>query len=64
MSKRMDSVYATAIGIVLAVVVVFIVLIAVRFVFGGPEDSWICSGGVWSAHGNPSAPKPTTPCFP
>ena len=30
--------------------------------FSGPEDSWICSDGQWTAHGNPSAPRPTTAC--
>jgi len=36
--------------------------LVVRFVIGGPEDSWICDHGQWVKHGNPSAEKPTTEC--
>jgi hypothetical protein len=54
--------YATVIKISLIVVIVFGVIVAARFLFGGPEDTWICSGGAWVMHGKPAAPKPTTPC--
>jgi hypothetical protein len=37
-------------------------LLAVRFLFGGDEDSWICSGGQWVKHGNPRSPVPTKIC--
>lgn len=37
-------------------------LLVFRFVFGGPEDSWICDKGVWIMHGKPSYPKPSGPC--
>lgn len=62
MSKRTDSLYATVIGIALAVIVAFAVLVVVRFAFGGPEDNWICVGGQWVKHGNPSAAHPSFPC--
>lgn len=62
MSKQTDSMYATLVGIVLAIIVASIILVVVRFVFGGAEDSWICSGGQWVMHGQPIASKPTTPC--
>lgn len=44
-------------------VIVFAGLIF-RFVVGGDEDTWICDEqkGEWVKHGNPSAPKPGTPC--
>lgn len=28
----------------------------------GAEDTWICSGGSWVKHGNPTATMPTSPC--
>lgn len=37
-------------------------LFVARFLFGGSEDSWICSGGQWVKHGKPSAPMPQTGC--
>ncbi len=36
-------------------------MLALR-VFSGPEDTWICQNGQWTAHGKPAAPKPTTGC--
>ena len=56
------GIYATVIKISLIVVIVFAVVVAVRFLFGGPEDTWICSHGAWVMHGKPVAAKPTTPC--
>lgn len=38
------------------------VLLTIRFLFGGLEDTWICDGGQWVKHGNPSASIPTEPC--
>lgn len=34
----------------------------VRFVLGGPEDTWICYNGEWVKHGNPTMPTPTEAC--
>jgi hypothetical protein len=62
MSKQTDSMYATMVGIVLAIIVSSVIIIVVRFVFGGPEDTWICSKGEWIMHGQPIAPKPTASC--
>lgn len=41
-----------------------VLLLAIRFVFGGPEDTWICADGQWVRHGYPSAPQPETGCGP
>jgi len=38
-------------------------IIAARFIFGGPEDTWICEKGQWIMHGKPSVQKPVTPCI-
>lgn len=35
-------------------------IFTVRFLSG--EDDWICQNNQWVKHGNPSAPKPNTPC--
>jgi len=34
----------------------------VRFLFGGPEDTWICQNNQWVKHGNPDFPKPLRRC--
>jgi hypothetical protein len=36
-------------------------VVGLRF-FAGDEDTWLCRDGQWVKHGNPSSPKPTTPC--
>jgi len=38
------------------------VLMVLRFVIGGSEDSWICVDGEWIKHGVPYASKPQAPC--
>lgn len=43
-------------------VLLFLGFLFLRFVLGGPEDSWICRQGEWVKHGNPSAPRPTSAC--
>lgn len=55
--------YATVVRISVIVIVIFAVIFAVRFIIGGPEDTWICSGGEWVKHGMPVAPKPSMPCI-
>ncbi len=49
---------------VLAVVVFMLLLLFfLRFVVGGPEDSWICDqNGQWVKHGHPAYPKPQVRC--
>ena len=37
-------------------------LLTARFLFGGNEDTWICSNDSWVKHGNPSASMPLTGC--
>jgi len=36
--------------------------LVVRFIFGGPEDSWICVNDQWVKHGNPRNPAPQSGC--
>lgn len=48
--------------VIIAVLIIIGVLFFLRFVIGGPEDSWICKDGNWIKHGRPSYPKPITPC--
>lgn len=43
--------------------VIIIAVFAVRFIFGGNEDAWICEEGLWVKHGNPAGAKPTKPCL-
>ena len=43
-------------------IAVVVLVLAVRFFWGGPEDNWICVNGVWTKHGNPRVPAPTTIC--
>jgi hypothetical protein len=47
-------------GIIL--IAVAAIIFSVRFIWGGPEDNWICQNGAWVKHGNPSSPAPTTFC--
>lgn len=44
----------------LALVLVALSVAALRF--STPEDTWLCSKGVWVEHGHPSSPKPTQEC--
>ncbi|MDD5032260.1 MAG: GerMN domain-containing protein [Patescibacteria group bacterium] len=44
------------------IILVLAIIFSLRFIIGGPEDDWICSGGEWVKHGEPSAPKPAGPC--
>jgi len=54
---------AKKIFIIMMVIVAILALwLFIRFVIGGPEDTWICVDGQWVKHGVPSAPMPTEPC--
>jgi len=44
------------------IIIIIVIALGIRFLFGGDEDTWICKNGEWVEHGNPSAPKPTEPC--
>ena len=48
--------------IFLLILIIIFVALAIRFLFGGSEDDWICVDGEWVKHGVPSAPKPTELC--
>lgn len=50
--------YAGGIAIVIAIGAVLFL----RFVVGGPEDTWLCENGNWVQHGNPSQPAPVIGC--
>ena len=48
-------------------IIIIIFLLAVFLLAGlmwlrGDEDAWLCVGGQWVRHGNPSVSQPTTPC--
>jgi hypothetical protein len=51
---------------ILIILIILVVLAGVwlvlRFIIGGPEDTWICVEGEWIKHGAPSAPMPTETC--
>jgi hypothetical protein len=47
------------------IIVVFIGLsglFVARFLFGGDEDTWICSNNQWVRHGHPTGSKPLSGC--
>lgn len=47
----------------LILIIILAVLTAILFIrLWTPEDDWICQGGQWVKHGNPSAPAPTREC--
>ena len=47
-------------------IIIIIIIIAawfvIRFVIGGPEDTWMCVDNEWVKHGFPYAPKPEGEC--
>lgn len=45
--------------ILLAIVAIAVVLIRIF----SPEDDWICQGGQWVKHGNPSTEMPNQTCL-
>jgi hypothetical protein len=53
-----------ALKILAVIFIAIIILFGIRFIFGGPEDDWICVNGEWVKHGMPSAPMPTEICEP
>ena len=50
------------INVILLFVFIASVVLIIRFVFGGDEDTWICVEGEWVRHGVPRAPMPKEPC--
>lgn len=52
-------------NIITIAIIIFIlagVVLGIRFIFGGDEDTWICQNGQWVKHGNPSLPTPSRNC--
>ncbi len=47
---------------IVVVVIGLLGLFVARFLFGGDEDTWICTNNQWVKHGNPTAPKPLNGC--
>jgi len=52
----------TALKILTVILIAAVILFGIRFILGGPEDSWICVNGEWVKHGMPNAPMPTEEC--
>jgi putative hemolysin len=48
--------------IVVGCLVLFSILLIVRFVLGGSEDIWVCRNETWIKHGHPSQSMPTSGC--
>lgn len=48
--------------IIFFIVLIIFIVLGIRFIFGGSEDTWICVDGGWVKHGVPSAPMPNEPC--
>jgi putative hemolysin len=51
---------ASVVGIIFCGIIA--IFLMVRFIYGGPEDTWICNGSEWIKHGNPRDPKPDREC--
>jgi len=58
--KIMRKSYFYAGGIIVAIAIG--VVLFLRFVVGGPEDTWLCENGEWVKHGNPSQTAPVQGC--
>lgn len=41
-----------------------VTILALRFLLGGPEDTWTCQNGEWIEHGKPRMEKPVEECLP
>jgi hypothetical protein len=55
----MKKIFLIGFGLIILIILIF----SIRFIFGGPEDSWICDPAFgWIKHGKPSESAPTTPC--
>lgn len=48
--------------IIAAIFAILLIMLGMRFIAGGPEDSWDCVDGAWVRHGNPASPMPDAPC--
>src|SRR4030042_3036951 len=52
----------TVIIILLAIIILLLIALGAILFLRGNGDTWICAGGKWMRHGNPSEPMPETPC--
>ncbi|MFA5048820.1 MAG: DUF333 domain-containing protein [Patescibacteria group bacterium] len=52
------------VAVIIILIVAFAGMLFVRFVLGGPEDTWICdkNSGEWIRHGQPKVERPTAAC--
>ena len=48
--------------ILVPALILLTVIIVIRLLANGGEDTWICQNGEWIKHGNPSATMPSTLC--
>lgn len=48
--------------VLLIFIIVALGVFAIRFLFGGNEDTWLCINGAWIKHGNPRAEMPEDGC--
>ncbi len=49
--------------IALVISITFVITsVFLRFIFGGPEDGWICQKDGWVQHGNPNTEMPKEKC--
>ncbi len=48
--------------ILVSITLALTLALIVKFALGGSEDAWVCAGGAWVKHGNPTAPMPTEAC--
>jgi|GEM_PF-3375975 len=55
-TKKIVGVISIVVG---GVLIIFLML---RFIYGGPEDFWVCAANGWVKHGNPRDPKPDREC--
>lgn len=54
----MKKIYFT-LGII---IILALIILSLRFILGGDEDTWLCQNSQWIKHGHPSASKPTESC--
>jgi len=48
--------------IIILLIIIACIILGIRFIIGGGEDTWICRDGQWVKHGNPKNSMPNEPC--
>ena len=46
----------------MCIVITGVIIVTLRMLFGGAEDTWVCERGQWVQHGQPTTAKPQTAC--